>query len=147
MKLGDALIKEGLVTRQQIDLALQRQVMFGGRIGTNLLELRVVGEDELTGFLSKYFRIPSVLPDMIASIEEEVIASVSGDVVEKYKILPFKKDRNRLHTAMLNPRNLKEIDELRFMTGFEIIPYVITELRLLFALEKYYGMKRELRFI
>lgn len=147
MKLGDALVKEGLVTRQQIDLALQRQVMFGGRIGTNLLELRVMGEEELTGFLSKFFRIPSVSPEMIASIEEEVIASVGIDIIDKYKILPFKKDRNRLHTAMLNPRNLREIDELRFITGFEIIPYVITELRLLFALEKYYGMKRELRFI
>lgn len=147
MKLGDALVKEGLITRQQLDLALQRQVMFGGRLGTNIVELRVLGEDELTAFLSKFYRIPPVLPDMIASIEEDVINSVSSEIVEKYKILPFKKERNRLHAAMLNPRSLKEIDELRFITGFDIIPYVITELRLLFALEKYYGMKRELRYI
>ena len=58
MKVGEALVKEGLITRQQLELALQRQVQFGGRIGTNLLEMRIVGEDELTKFLSRYFRVP-----------------------------------------------------------------------------------------
>jgi hypothetical protein len=147
MKLGEALVKEGLVTRQQLELALQRQVQFGGRIGTNLVELRVLGEDELTKFLSKYFRIPAVLPEMIARIDEETLGSISTEIVDKYKILPFRKERNRLHAAVLNPKNMKEIDELRFVTRFDIVPYVITEMRLLYALEKYYGMKRELRYI
>ncbi len=147
MKLGEALIKEGLVTRQQLDLALQRQVQFGGRIGTNLLELRVLGENELTKFLSKFFKIPPVTPEMIATIDEDTIAAINAEIVDKYKILPFRKERSRLHAAVLNPKNIKEIDELRFTTGFDIIPYVITELRLLYALEKYYGIKRELRYV
>ncbi|HWR59854.1 MAG TPA: hypothetical protein VN328_13285 [Thermodesulfovibrionales bacterium] len=147
MKLGEALVKEGLVTRQQLELALQRQVQFGGRIGTNLVELRVLGEDELIKFLSKYFRVPAVSLEMIAGIDEETLGSISPEMVDKYKILPFRKERNRLHAAVLNPRDIKELDELRFITGLDIVPYVITELRLLYALEKYYGMKRELRFI
>lgn len=147
MKFGEALIKEGLITRQQLDLALQRQVQFGGRVGTNLLELRILREDELLKFLSKYFRVPSVGPEMITSISEEAVNAVSRDLVEKYRILPFKLERKRLHAAVLNPKEMKEIDELRFMTGFDIIPYVITEMRLLYALEKYYGIRRELRFI
>lgn len=147
MKVGEALVKEGLITRQQLEIALQRQVQFGGRIGTNILELRFIGEDELTKFLSRYFRIPPVLPDMLATIDEEVVGSISAEIVEKYMILPFKKERNRLHAAMLNPKDIREIDELRFITGFDIIPYVITELRLLYALEKYYGIKRQLRYI
>jgi hypothetical protein len=147
MKLGEALVKEGLVTRQQLETALQRQVQFGGRIGTNLVELQILGEEELTKFLSSYFRIPAVTPEMIASIDEEVMKSLEKEVVEKYKILPFRKERNRLHTAMLNPNDLKEIDELRFVTGFDIIPYVISELRLLYSLEKLFGIKRELRYI
>ncbi len=147
MRLGEALVKEGLITRQQLELALQRQVQFGGRIGTNLVELRVIGEDELTKFLSKFFRIPPVSPEMIAAIDEETINSISVEIVDKYKILPFRKERNRIHAAVLNPKNIKEIDELRFITRFDIIPYVITELRLLYALEKYYGIKRELRYI
>lgn len=147
MKLGEALIKHGLMTKEQLNQALERQVVFGGRIGTNILELRILNEKELTKFLSKYFRIPEVEPEMIASIPEEVVSSINNEVVEKYKILPFKKDRNRLHTAMLNPKDMKEIDELRFVTGFDIIPYVITELRLVHAIEKYYGIKRDVRYI
>jgi hypothetical protein len=84
---------------------------------------------------------------MIASIDEETMKALEKDVIEKYKILPFRKERNRLHTAMLNPNDLKEIDELRFVTGFDIVPYVITELRLLYSLEKLFGIKRELRYI
>ena len=147
MKLGEALVREGLITRQKLELALQRQVQFGGRIGTNLVEMRFLGEDELTRFLARYFNVPPVSPDMIMAIEGEVLNAVSREIVEKYKILPFRKDKSRLHAAMLDPKGVKEIDEIRFITGLDIIPYVITELRLLYALEKYYGMKRELRYI
>jgi hypothetical protein len=147
MKLGEALVKEGLITRQQLDLALKRQVVFGGRIGTNLIELRILEEDELTKFLGKYFRVPPISSEIIASIPEEILNSISNDIIEKYKILPFKKVRNRMYAALLDPKNLKELDELRFLTGFDIIPYAITELRFSLALEKYYGIKRSLRYV
>lgn len=147
MKLGEALLKEGLITREQLDLALKRQVVFGGRIGTNLVELRILEEDELTKFLGKYFRVSPISSDMIVAIPEEVLNYIGNDIAEKYNILPFRKVRNRLYTAMLNPKNIKEIDELRFLTGFDIIPFAITELRLFLALEKYYGIKRSLRYI
>ncbi len=147
MMLGEALVKEALVTRQQLDQALKRQVQFGGRIGTNLVELRFIEEEELSKFLGRFLKLPAVSPEMLTSIPEEVTDSLSREIIDKYKILPFKKDRHRLHTAMLNPKDVKEIDELRFRTGFDIIPYVITELRLLYALEKYYGLKRDVRYI
>jgi hypothetical protein len=147
MKLGEALVKETLITRQQLDQALKRQIQFGGRIGTNLIELRFIEEKELTKFLSRFFKVPAAPFEILDSIPEEVIASLGNEIVDKYKILPFKKDRNRLHTAMLNPKDIKEIDELRFVTGFDIIPYVITELRFLFAIEKYYKIKRDIRYI
>jgi hypothetical protein len=147
MKLGEALVKEALITRQQLNQALERQVIFGGRIGTNLIELRFLSEEELTKFLSRYLRVPAVTQEMINSVPDEVINSVSKELVEKYKFLPFKKERNRLHTAMLNPKEVKEIDELRFVTGYEIIPHAITELKLLHALERYYGIKRNIRYV
>ncbi|MDH5768395.1 MAG: general secretion pathway protein GspE, partial [Nitrospirota bacterium] len=93
MNFGEALIKEGLITRQQLDLALQRQVVFGGKIGTNLVELRILEEDELTKFLGKYFRVPHITPEMIDDIPEEVISSIDKEIIEKYRILPFKKVR------------------------------------------------------
>lgn len=147
MRLGEALVREGIITRQQLNQALERQVVYGGRIGTNLIELRFISEEELTRFLGRFFNITPVTQEMIATIPPDVIGSLSADIVGRYKILPFRRDRNRLHTAMLNPRDIKEIDEIRFVTGFDIIPYVITELRLLYCLERYYGIKRDVRYI
>lgn len=147
MRLGEALVREGIITRQQLNQALERQVVYGGRIGTNLIELRFISEEELTRFLGRFFNITPVTQEMIATIPPDVIGSLSADIVGRYKILPFRRDSNRLHTAMLNPRDIKEIDEIRFVTGFDIIPYVITELRLLYCLERYYGIKRDVRYI
>ncbi len=147
LKLGEALIKESLITKEQLKSALERQVIFGGRIGTNLVELGILRERELASFLSTYFKVPAVDPSRLVSIDEETISCISRDTAEKYKIVPFRKERNRLFLAMLDPRSMARIDELRFVTGFEIIPHAITELRLLHALEKYYGTERDLRYI
>jgi hypothetical protein len=147
MKLGEALVKEGLITEKKLKEALERQVVFGGRIDTNLVELRFIDDAKLALFLGKFLNLPTVSPDMVNSIPEDVINLISKEIVEKYKILPFKIERHKLYVAMLNPKDIKVIDDLRFITGFEIIPYVITELRLLNAFEKYYGIKKELRYI
>ncbi len=147
MKLGESLVKEGLITPQQLTMALERQVIFGGRLGTNLVELGIIKEEDLLQFLSKYFRLPAVPLKDLYSIPDDVIGALSKEIVEKYKIIPFRKERKRLHVAMLNPKDMKIIDELRFVTDFDIVPYVITELRLLFAMEKYYGIRRDLRYI
>ena len=147
MKLGEALIKEALITKQQLEQALKRQVQFGGRIGTNIVELRFIEEDELLKFMSRHFKLPAIPLEELNSVPEEVINSVSRELVDKYKILPFKKERNRMHAALLNPKDIKEINDLCFVTGFDIIPYVITELRMVYALEKYYGIKQQIRYI
>lgn len=147
LKLGEALVKESLITREQLRLALERQVIFGGRIGTNIVELGILSEQELSVFLSRYFKIPAADPAEIASVDQEIIACISRELAEKYKVVPFRKDRNRLHVAMLDPRSMQSVDEIRFITGYEVIPYSISELRLLYALEKYYGVERDLRYI
>jgi hypothetical protein len=147
MKLGEALVKASLITKEQLRLALERQVIFGGRIGTNLLELKVIKESELVSFLSKYLNVPAVDPSKFVAIDDETISCISNEMAEKYKVVPFRKDRNRLHVALLDPRSMVAVDELRFITGYDIVPYVTSELRLLYALEKYYGMERDLRYI
>jgi hypothetical protein len=146
-KLGEALVKASIITREQLRLGLERQVIFGGRIGTNLVELKVITESELVSFLSKYLKVPAVEPSKLSEIDDETIACISREVAEKYKVVPFRKDRNRLHVVLLDPRSMTAVDELRFVTGYDIVPYVTSELRLLYALEKYYGMERDLRYI
>jgi hypothetical protein len=147
MKLGEALVKESLITREHLRLALERQVIFGGRIGTNLVELKVIKETELVSFLSKYLKVPAVDPSKLVSIDTETISCISRGMADKYKVVPFQKDRNRLHVALLDPRSMAAVDELRFITGYDILPYVTSELRLLYALEKYYDLERDLRYI
>ena len=147
LKFGQALLKESLITREQLKLALERQVIFGGRIGTNIVELGFLKEKELSVFLSKFFRVPAADPSLLSSVDQEVIACISREQAEKYKAIPFKKERNRLHLAMLEPQTIQLVDELRFLTGFDIIPHVIPELRFVHALEKYYGVERDLRYI
>jgi len=147
MKLGEALIEARLITREQLMVALERQAVLGGRIDTNIVEMRFLNDERLTSFLGKFLRLPVVTADALNSIPDEVIRILKKEVVENYMLIPFALDRQRLHVAMLNPRNIKDIDNLRFTTGCEIIPYVITELRLLHALEKYYGIERETRYI
>jgi hypothetical protein len=147
LRLGDALVQEGLMTGEQLKLVLERQVIFGGKIGTNIVELRIMKEEELAVFLSKFFKVPAVDASLLDSAAEETIACISRKIADKYKVVPFKKERHRLHVAMLNPRSMAAVDELRFITGYDVIPYVVTELRLLHALEKYYGIERDLRYI
>ena len=147
MKLGEALVKTSLITKEQLRLGLERQVIFGGRIGTNLVELNILKESELVSFLSKYLKVPAVDPSIFVSLNDEIISCISKEMAEKYKVVPFRKERNRLHVALLDPRSMDAVDEIGFITGYDIVPYVTSELRLLYALEKYYGLERDLRYI
>lgn len=147
MKLGEALVKAGLITEEQLELALERQVVLGGRIDTNIVELRFINDAILAEFLGKFLRLPTVSPKMVDSIPDDIISLLSSEKVKEYKVLPFKKAGQRLYVAMLNPKDHKAIDDLSFSSNFFIMPYVITELRLLNAFEKYYGIKKEIRYI
>ena len=91
MKLGEVLVKEGLITKEHLRLALERQVIFGGRIGTNIVELGILTEDEFTKFLSRYLKLPVAEPSQLVSIGEETISAISKEMAEKYKAIPFKR--------------------------------------------------------
>lgn len=145
-KLGEALVKKGTITKEHLKLALERQVVFGGRIGTNIIELGILKEDELTKFLSKFLKVPAVSPAELSEVDEETIGSITREHAEKYRFVPFRKEKNRLHVALMD-YDVRKLDELRFVTSYDILPYMTSELRLLYALEKYYGIKRDLRFI
>lgn len=147
MKLGEELVKQGLITREHLKIALERQVVFGGRVGTNLVELGILTEDEFVKFLSIYMKIPFAESSRLVSIDEEAISSITKQMAEKYKGVPFKKEKSRLHVAMLDPKNVELLNDFRFMSGYDVIPYAASELRVLYALEKYYGIQRDLRCI
>ncbi len=147
LKLGELLVKEGVINRKQLEEALKCQVIFGGRLGTNLIEMGLIGEHELVRHLSKQLEVPFVPPEQLLSLPPDVIKLISRDIAEEYKIVPLSLDKKRLTVAMWDPSDLSAVDAISFITGYIIKPLVCSELRLLLALEQYYGIKREVRYI
>jgi len=147
LRLGEAMVKEDLINNELLARALERQIIFGGRIGTNLVEMGAITEEELAKFLSKTLRVPYADPSVFEDIPVDAIDSMPAELAEKYTALPIKRDRGRLHLAMKDPNEIAILDELRFIVGLDIKPYIASEIRIIFGLEKYYGIKRDLRYI
>jgi hypothetical protein len=146
IKLGAMLIEAGFLTRSQLDAALKNQVIFGGRLGTNLIELGYLAEEDLAHFLSKKLELPCATNEQLMSISNDIIKLIPKEVADKYKVIPLGRDRKRLTLAMLDPADLSVIDAISFVTGFYISPLIAPELRLAVALENYYGIKRDVRY-
>lgn len=147
MKVGSILVKEKMITEAQLEEALRNQVIFGGKIGTNLIELGYITTDQLAMFLSRHKGVPHVGTGETHSILPEVIAMIPAEMAKKHQILPISLDKKRLTVAMTDPSDLATIDKLSFMTNMYINPVVIPELLLVMALERYYKIKRETRYI
>ncbi|RNC68150.1 MAG: general secretion pathway protein GspE [Desulfuromonadales bacterium] len=147
VKLGEMLVKAGMITPAQLDEALKSQVIFGGRLGTNLIEMACIDEDGLAQVLSEKLRVPRVDPDELMNISPDLIALVPRDMVEQYKVIPLRLEGRRLFLVMADPSDLSAMDEIAFRTGLVILPMVAPELRLILAMEKYYDIRREMRFI
>jgi hypothetical protein len=147
INLGEMLIEAGKITAGQLDEALKCQVIFGGRLGTNLIELGYLNEDDLSELLSKKSRVPAADPAKLMNLPPELISVIPRDIAEKYKVVPYAIDKKRLNLVMADPLNLAVLDEISFRTGFIVIPMVAPEVRIFLALEKYYEIRREMRYI
>ncbi len=145
--LGEMLIEAGKITAVQLDEALKCQVIFGGRLGTNLIELGYLEERDLAEVLSQKTRVPSADPDKLMNLPPDLIGLIPRDIAEKYKVVPYSVDKKRLNLVMADPLNLAALDEISFRTGFIVIPMIAPEVRIFLALEKYYEIRREMRYI
>lgn len=146
-RLGDLLLKQGLVTTAQLDEALKYQVIFGGKLGTNLIEMGILEEDDLARALSQQFLVPTVSLEEVMNIEPQVLALIPRELVEQHNVVPIKQEGRRLTLLMADPTNFKLIEDLSFRTGLIIKPVVAAEVRLVFALEKHYNITRDRRYI
>ena len=147
VKLGELLIKKNLLTQAQLEEALQAQVIFGGKLGTVLIEMGLITEDLLSEVLADLISFPCAKPGQLQDIPENVIKIISPELAEKHKVVPVAVSGKNLTLAMADPRNLKSIDEISFRTGYIVRPILALEVRLVFALEKYYDIKRTMRYI
>jgi type IV pilus assembly protein PilB len=137
-RLGEQLIQAGLITEEQLRHALAAQRDQGGRIGSNLVTLGYMTEIKLTEFLSRHYGVPSVDLKRI-EIPEAVIQIIPPDISRKYTILPVSKSGAKLTIAMIDPTNVFAMDDIKFMTGYDVEPVVASEPGLRAAIDHYYG--------
>jgi hypothetical protein len=147
VRLGELLIYNKLLTKEQLEEALQAQVIFGGKLGTILIEMGLISENILAGALSKLLKMPCAKPGELQKVPENVIRIISPELAQKYQVVPMAVNGRNLTLAMPNPHDLKAIDDIAFRTGYIIRPILGLEVRLVFALERYYGIKRPTRYI
>lgn len=147
LKLGELLINEGVLTAVQLEEALKCQVIFGIKLGSSLIELGFIDESKLVSLLSKKLGVPSVTRNELMEIPHSIYSLLPPTVAEQYRVLPFKLENRRLSVAMADPTDFKAIDELSFVTGYIIQPFIAPDINISFALEKYYQIKRDMRYM
>lgn len=145
--LGDYLLKDGLITEEDLEEALQYQVIYGGRLGTNLLEMGLIDDDELTAALSKVLGTPAVDPEDLKNIPADVIKLIPEDMANQFRCFPVKVEGRRLFLVMEQPNNLQAIDEISFKTGLIVKPLITPEVRFIAAIERYYNISRQIRYV
>jgi type IV pilus assembly protein PilB len=137
-KLGEILVRENLITSQQLRETLEYQRANGGRLGSNLVRLGYVSDDVVTAVLSRQYGVPSINLDLF-QIESAVIKLISEDVALKYSVLPISKVGATLTLAMADPTNVFAMDDIKFMTGLNVEPVIASESSIQVAVAKYYG--------
>ena len=145
--LGQLLVEHGLVNEKTLGEALQRQVIFGGRLGTNLLEMGAIAEEDLMKLLALQYNVPYAQPIQFEDVSRQVLDSVPEELLSEYRIFPLALDGQRITLAMTDPHKLDIVDEVAFKTDKVVEPVVASEVRILGALEKYYRIRREARYI
>jgi len=137
-RLGSMLVSSGLITEDQLQKALASQKSQGGRLGSILVKMQFVQEDKLMTFLSKQYGVPYVDLSKF-EINPAVIKHIPAEVAQKYRIMPINRAGATITIAMVDPSNIFAIDDIKFMTGYNVEAVVATEGAIVEAVKKYYG--------
>jgi type IV pilus assembly protein PilB len=137
-QIGELLLKENYITSDQLEAALKQQRQNGGRLGSILINLGFVEDDDITSLLSKKYGVPSINLSFF-EIDPSVIKLIPVDVAQKYMVIPLSRVGSTLTIASADPTNVFAMDDIKFMTGFNVEPVVASEASITEALEKYYG--------
>jgi type IV pilus assembly protein PilB len=138
VRLGELLTKASLISQDQLKEALRVQKETGGKLGETLIKLGFVSEEDITECLSQQFGVPSINLQHF-EIDSGVIKLIPGDVARKYNILPVNKTGATITIAMADPTNVFAMDDIKFMTGYNVEPVVASELGIKAAIDSYYG--------
>ena len=136
-RLGDLLVREKLISREQLDKALQEQKQSGTRVGYNLVKLGFIQETELTKILARQYKMPAVDLSRF-EVDPRIAKLVPAELAMKHLVLPLKRDGRTLTVAMADPTDLGVLEDLKFITRYDIFPVIGGEFSIKSAVDKNY---------
>jgi type IV pilus assembly protein PilB len=138
VRLGEILLKESLITQDQLDKALEFQRSNGGKLGSCLTKMGYITDDDITGVLSRQYGVPSINLKYY-EIDPNVIKLIPQDTALRYQVVPLSRVGSVLTIAMTDPTNVFAMDDIKFMTGFNVEPVVASESAIGEAIGRFYG--------
>jgi len=145
-RIGDVLVGGKAISQELRDRALAQQVKQKGRLCTNLLELGGVREDLLLRALAVQYGVATCTAADLAEIRPDILRLVPAKLAANLFVVPFKRLGRNLSLAMRDPKDLPAIDEVSFLTGLAITPFVALDIRIQLALQKHYGIAIDSRY-
>jgi type IV pilus assembly protein PilB len=143
VRLGELLLKENMVSPQQLQDALNHAKLSGGKIGKAFVSLGFVKDEEITSLLSRQYGVPSINLEHF-EVDPTIIKIIPAETARKYQVLPLSRSGATLTIAMADPTNVFAMDDIKFMTGYNVEPVVASESTLEDAIDRYYGSNRSL---
>lgn len=145
MKLGEMLVRDGCMTKEQLDRALARQAQEGGRLGTILVEMGLIDADALTVYLGLELGIPIATGATFERAKRTAVRLLTPAQARHYRCIPLIVQDRQLIAAVDDPHDMEALDELYRLTGYRVLPRVAPEIRIFYYLERYYGVPRSPR--
>src|SRR5438046_10499880 len=142
-RMGDLLVREKILTGDQLDQALKKQRETGGRLGSVLVKMGVLTDEEVTNFLSRQYGVPAINLQFF-EIDPNVVKLIPQETARKHQILPLSRVGASLTLAMVDPTNVFAMDDIKFMTGLNVEPVVVAEASVQAAIARYYSTSREI---
>ena len=140
-RLGDLMVKENLISQAQLTQALEAQKKNGGRLGSCLVKLGFVSDEDVTTFLSRQYGVPSINLTYF-EVDQDVVRLVPEDTARRYEVVPLSRVGSSLTIAMVDPTNVFAMDDIKFMTGFNVEPVVASEGAIREAIDKFYSQSQ-----
>lgn len=150
MKLGTLLLRNAAIGLSQLEAALRNQVLYGGRLGTNLVELGFIDLELLSSYLADLTGFPIATPTLLDGVDKALLDRLGSDEAHRLRSVPLgylDESQDTLAVAMVDPTDTAALDALKAAFGAMIKPYVVPELRALYYLERHFGLPRRARFL
>ncbi len=143
LRIGEYLVERGFITNEELELALHRQLIFGGRIGTNLVKLGLITEDVLISLLQAFQSTKGINMRKVGSITRSVLSVINQDTAVKYKCIPFEVSGSNIKLASIDVLQPEAIKDLEHLTGKNISPYIFPEVQWTDLMQEYYDFEPE----